>query len=197
MLKKEFEIDKVYICLEDGHLMKVLREVDGQLEIEIMHTTDKTEGCKVGDIVKTNWDDNDNLPFSLASLGVPKTNEMVDHPSHYNQSKYEVIKVIDDWYLDFSEGCVLKYVARCNYKGKKEEDLKKAIRYCELIEQRERRGIYREIPKLDVDLVLKEWNLSPMLTLAIRELYSAVNEEEYSGWWKVREYIEKELDRSI
>lgn len=55
--------------------------------------------------------------------------EMVNHPSHYNKGKYEVIDVIDDWNLDFSLGNAIKYIARCNYKENKIEDLKKAVWY--------------------------------------------------------------------
>lgn len=55
--------------------------------------------------------------------------EMVNHPSHYNQGKYEVIDVIEDWKLDFCLGNAIKYIARAEYKENKIEDLKKAIWY--------------------------------------------------------------------
>lgn len=55
--------------------------------------------------------------------------EMVNHPSHYNQGKIEVIDVIEDWNLNFHQGNAVKYIARCEHKGKKIEDLKKAIFY--------------------------------------------------------------------
>lgn len=62
----------------------------------------------------------------------PKTNkENVDHPSHYNAGKYEVIDVIEDWELGFNLGNAIKYIGRCEHKGKKVEDLKKAIWYIE------------------------------------------------------------------
>ena len=54
---------------------------------------------------------------------------MVNHPSHYNQGKIEVIDAIEDWGLNFSEGCVVKYVARYRYKGVPLKDLKKAKWY--------------------------------------------------------------------
>ena len=57
--------------------------------------------------------------------------EMVNHPSHYNKGKYEVIDVIYDWNLNFSLGSALKYIARADYKDKPIEDLKKAIQYIE------------------------------------------------------------------
>jgi hypothetical protein len=55
--------------------------------------------------------------------------EKVDHPSHYNKGKIEVIDAIEDWNLNFSEGNVIKYVARHRFKGEPLEDLKKAEWY--------------------------------------------------------------------
>ena len=60
--------------------------------------------------------------------------DMISHPPHYCFSKYEPVKVIQDWKLDFCLGNVIKYVARA---GKKEDnstinDLEKAKRYIEL-----------------------------------------------------------------
>ena len=61
--------------------------------------------------------------------------DMVNHPSHYNQYTQEVIDTITEWVKDYSSvegyyiGTVLKYLARAPYKGKKLEDLKKASFY--------------------------------------------------------------------
>ena len=53
----------------------------------------------------------------------------VEHPSHYNQGKYEVIDVINDWKLNFNLGNAIKYIARADYKNNAIEDLEKAIFY--------------------------------------------------------------------
>ena len=53
----------------------------------------------------------------------------VVHPDHYNQGKYEVIDVINDWKLNFNLGNVVKYVARADYKNNDIEDLEKAMFY--------------------------------------------------------------------
>lgn len=53
----------------------------------------------------------------------------VNHPSHYNKGKYEVIDVIDDWKLGFNLGNAIKYIARAEHKGKTLEDLEKAKWY--------------------------------------------------------------------
>ena len=65
----------------------------------------------------------------------------VNHPKHYNQGKFEVIDVISDWKLDFCLGNAVKYIARCNHKSNKIEDIKKAIWYLEReIQETEKRG---------------------------------------------------------
>ena len=53
----------------------------------------------------------------------------VNHPSHYNKGKIEVIDVIEAWKLGFNLGNVVKYVARADNKGERLEDLQKALWY--------------------------------------------------------------------
>jgi hypothetical protein len=53
----------------------------------------------------------------------------INHPSHYNKGKFEVIDVIEDWELGFHLGNTVKYVARSPHKKKPLEDLKKAAWY--------------------------------------------------------------------
>jgi hypothetical protein len=55
--------------------------------------------------------------------------EAVDHPSHYNTGKYEVIDVIEDWDLGFNTGNAVKYIARHSHKGEAIQDIDKAIWY--------------------------------------------------------------------
>jgi hypothetical protein len=55
----------------------------------------------------------------------------VNHPLHYNAGNIEIIDAIEDWNMNFSEGNVVKYVARHRYKLKPLEDLKKAKWYLE------------------------------------------------------------------
>lgn len=55
--------------------------------------------------------------------------ETINHPSHYNQGKIEVIEFIKDQGLNFDLGNAVKYICRADHKGKKIEDLKKAIFY--------------------------------------------------------------------
>ena len=53
----------------------------------------------------------------------------INHPSHYNQGKFEVIDVIQDWGLNFTLGNVVKYIARAAHKGEEIQDLQKARWY--------------------------------------------------------------------
>jgi len=55
--------------------------------------------------------------------------ETVNHPSHYNQGKFEAIDVIEDWKLSFCLGNTIKYISRADFKSNKLEDLKKALWY--------------------------------------------------------------------
>jgi hypothetical protein len=56
--------------------------------------------------------------------------DMVNHPNHYNMTKYEVIEVLDEWFPnDPLVWQVVKYLARAKYKGNELEDLKKAQFY--------------------------------------------------------------------
>lgn len=65
------------------------------------------------------------------------------HPKYYNTGNYEVIDVIDDWQLDFSLGCVLKYVARAGRKDpdKAIDDLEKAKNYIDFEIKKIRKGM--------------------------------------------------------
>lgn len=48
---------------------------------------------------------------------------------HYKQGQIEPIDFINSHNLGFNLGNTVKYITRCNYKGTKREDLKKAIDY--------------------------------------------------------------------
>lgn len=68
----------------------------------------------------------------------------VNHPSHYNVGKIEVIDAIEDWGFGegFNKGNAIKYIARAAKKdpAKEIEDLEKAAWY-----------INREIQRLKAD----------------------------------------------
>lgn len=57
--------------------------------------------------------------------------DSINHPTHYNQGKIEVIEALEDWNLNFHRANAVKYIARAGKKdpSKEIEDLKKAIWY--------------------------------------------------------------------
>lgn len=57
--------------------------------------------------------------------------DTVNHPSHYNTGKIEVIEFIEDQKLGFNRGNAVKYISRAGKKdfSKEIEDLSKAIWY--------------------------------------------------------------------
>ena len=61
--------------------------------------------------------------------------DMVNHPPHYNQGGVETIEgikaALGDSFVDYCRGNALKYIWRCDHKGTKSQDLKKAVWYLE------------------------------------------------------------------
>jgi len=53
----------------------------------------------------------------------------VDHPTHYQGARFEVIDIIEDFCLGFCLGNTIKYVLRAGHKGDAVTDLKKARWY--------------------------------------------------------------------
>lgn len=65
---------------------------------------------------------------------IPKYKEMVNHPSHYKNGKYEAIDIMLDVFgkdkvADFCELNAFKYLWRADNKGTDIQDKKKAIWY--------------------------------------------------------------------
>ena len=57
------------------------------------------------------------------------TTGAVNHPSHYNRGKIEVIAFIEDQQLNFSLGSAVKYICRAGFKDNVIQDLQKAAWY--------------------------------------------------------------------
>lgn len=66
------------------------------------------------------------------------SSDAVNHPTHYHPDTIEAIEVIEAWNLGFNLGNVIKYIARCEHKENKRQDLEKALFY-----------LTREVEKLD------------------------------------------------
>ena len=97
----------------------------------VISKMETTESYINSESVKDLYGCTDDVKVSCVSTDkkpTPITNA-VDHPSHYNRGKIEVIDFIEDQGLSFHLGNVIKYVARAGAKGDKLEDLKKAQWY--------------------------------------------------------------------
>ena len=62
---------------------------------------------------------------------IKKEEDIINHPSHYNKGKFEVIDIIEDYNLGFHLGNAIKYILRAGHKNPEKyvEDLEKAIWY--------------------------------------------------------------------
>lgn len=88
----------------------------------VISKTETTESYITADSVKGLYDvTTDKKPDCVSNA--------IDHPSHYNRGKIEVIDFIEDQGLSFHLGNVIKYITRAGSKGDKLEDLKKARWY--------------------------------------------------------------------
>lgn len=93
---------------------------------EVAPVISKTETTMKEIIIKK--DDVEDVVITADKKHNPISNA-INHPSHYNRGKIEVIDFIEDQGLSFHLGNVIKYIARAGYKGDKLEDLKKARWY--------------------------------------------------------------------
>lgn len=80
----------------------------------------------LGSYTKINFSKLPKRPNSVA-----KVFSNVNHPTHYNSGKIEVIEALEDWKLSFHRANAVKYVARAGKKdaSKEIEDLEKAVWY--------------------------------------------------------------------
>ena len=76
---------------------------------------------------------NYNIAHEYISCNCMEKNQIdnVNSPTHYNIGKIEVIEAIEDWKLNFNLGNAIKYIARCEHKENKMQDLEKAKWYIE------------------------------------------------------------------
>lgn len=74
---------------------------------------------------------NYNIIFDDNKTETSHIKEMVNHPSHYQGNKFEVIDIIEDYNLDFCLGNAVKYILRAGKKDDIIQDINKAIWYLE------------------------------------------------------------------
>lgn len=108
---------------------------------KVWHTKEGIEGTVMG------VDEGDNLPYYVrwgnesvstwmyrSEVGLrpeEPTEDVVNHPAHYNTGKIEVIDFIEDQGLEYHEGNAVKYISRAGKKNPdtRVEDLQKAVWY--------------------------------------------------------------------
>ena len=94
--------------------------------------------------------------------------ETIDHPPHYGgDTVYETIKVIEAWDLNFSLGCVVKYVSRAGKKGDALEDLKKARWYLDREITRRVRVLMEHVAQGEVFRAETQRGASPLFGVAV------------------------------
>jgi hypothetical protein len=73
----------------------------------------------------------ESLKDKIINHHAASCSDSVNHPSHYNDGKIEVIEYIEDKNLGFHLGNAVKYISRAGKKdpSKTLEDLKKAMWY--------------------------------------------------------------------
>lgn len=78
--------------------------------------------------------------------------DVVNHPSHYTDGKYEVIDFIEDYQLPFHLGNAVKYICRAGKKDpdKYVEDLKKALWYLRRWNKLDRLAVMPRNAKIDI-----------------------------------------------
>lgn len=92
--------------------------------------------------------------------------DMVNHPDHYNQGKRETIEEMrlmfgDSAVADFCRLSAYKYMRRADHKGKKEEDLAKAEWYMDYLDkmERERAAMYAAPKPEPIHVILDSSNV--------------------------------------
>lgn len=117
----------------DGKRVRIVRDRDPYLYDDMcLRHADGAEG--IAYLAEHTWED--NAVYSVGRWDVAEpllevVESAVDHPTHYNRGKIEVIDFIEDQRLGFNLGNVVKYVARAEDKGNTLEDLQKAKWYIE------------------------------------------------------------------
>jgi hypothetical protein len=142
------EGDRYFVSVEDCHDMAIFNYDENRVDrgfLEFSFLRLDWGGDPVGffadDVGGLQWViDKDMAKESIPEIDVPKIldevlgeekPEAVNHPSHYNMGKIEVIDAIEDWQLNFNRGSMIKYIARAGRKdpAKEKEDLEKARFY--------------------------------------------------------------------
>ena len=130
MIKKGDEFECIKPVIMDGNPLDVAY-TEGELYIS------ENKGCITDNQNNKShyWNDKEvAIYFKKVNTSPNKQKEMVNHPSHYKNNKYECIDVMLDVFgkekvLAFCELNAFKYQWRANFKGTDIQDKKKSEWY--------------------------------------------------------------------
>lgn len=119
-------LGRLHSLIESG-----LIDLANGLADEIEKNEEKAVEEEVHDAVKRTCEEYEKNAKKAGWSCEHPTKEMVNHPSHYQGKRFEVIDIIEDYDLGFNLGNAIKYILRAGHKDGYEQDLKKAIWYLE------------------------------------------------------------------
>lgn len=139
-----------------------------------------------------------DVPNDIPPIFQKQKEDVVNHPNHYTDGKYEVIQFIEDYHLPFHIGNAVKYISRAGKKDEDKyiEDLKKAewyiFRWHNYLLSEHGREVYSDYRpannRINVEDYCKDKKLGFELTKVINyivlgEYYTAYNElHKYIGY---------------
>lgn len=128
---KDFEGVNTIDDLIEKLLLDMVNETDELEEEEKKEFRTAIREVKKERRVTIDDEDLESIEKNLKKKEPMFNKDEVNAPNHYTHGTIETIDVINDWGLNFNLGNAVKYISRCNYKGNKEQDLRKAIKYLE------------------------------------------------------------------
>lgn len=139
-----------------------------------------------------------DVPNDIPPVFQKQKEDVVNHPNHYTDGKYEVIQFIEDYHFPFHIGNAVKYISRAGKKDEDKyiEDLKKAewyiLRWHNYLLSEHGREVYSDYrpanDRINVEDYCKDKKLGFDLTkvinyLVLGEYYTAYNElHKYIGY---------------
>lgn len=121
-------------------------------------------------------------------------NDIINHPSHYTDGKFETIDAIESWRLGYHLGNAVKYISRAGKKSKDTEleDLRKARWYIKRYLDYHR----EKVESIGAMEYATDKGLDRDLTLAVRYLVASTYQSGESQDLSVYQAL-VELERAI
>lgn len=137
-----------------------------------------------------------DVPNDIPPVFQKQKEDVVNHPNHYTDGKYEVIQFIEDYHLPYHIGNAVKYISRAGKKDEDKyiEDLKKAewyiFRWHNYLLSEHGREVYSDYrpanDRINVEDYCKDKKLGFDLTKVINYIVLA---EYYTAYQELHKYI--------